>query len=275
MISLRPDFLIGSYISSSNSLANCNKQQPYTLTILLPPTKFIENTQSLAVLIFLNGIRSQSTGLNLQFLQPVFDSSLKQINVTAVTNANKEIELIYFAYVLVDLNKLSTAGYSYSFSTTPINGDFLISGMVGFNTATQTQQIAFFNINKTNSLTCVGFTCTTCLSATSCTATGGQVSGTQCIKCTGGQTFINGIGCTCSSGMNLINGICGTCPAGTSYTAATQACTIICPSNSYLSGTICICNQGYYNISGVCQTCPSGTQYNALTGLCVSTCSSN
>ena len=78
-------------MSSADQLVTCSKQQPYVLPILLPSSTNIPSHQSTATLVFINGIRTIALGFNLQFSQPVYDSALKQINVTVVTNASSAI----------------------------------------------------------------------------------------------------------------------------------------------------------------------------------------
>ena len=99
--------------------------------------------------------------------------------------------------------------------------------------------------------------------------------GTQCVACSGGQTFVTGLGCTCTTGLYLINGVCGSCPSNTVYNSTLQSCSITCGANSIFSGSTCVCYSGYYNISGVCQMCPAGTAYNSVTVSCTSICGAN
>ena len=91
LISTRNDFEVGSYLSSADQLATCSKQQPYILQIQLPLSTKIASHQSTASLVFINGLRTTATGFNLQFSQPLYDSALKMINVTVVTNATSSI----------------------------------------------------------------------------------------------------------------------------------------------------------------------------------------
>lgn len=160
IITSRSDFYAGSYLSTADSLARCQLSQPYVLTIPLPSTARPTPSASLAVLILLNGLRTASTGLSLQFTQPVYDSALGQINTTALTTISQPIQLMYFAYLMVDLSSLSSSGFSYSFSTSSIQGNYLIAGTVGLSTTGL--QTAFFAIKKTAYLPCAGTTCPEC-----------------------------------------------------------------------------------------------------------------
>lgn len=107
-------------------------------------------------------------------------------------------------------------------------------------------------INRTSRLTCVGFTCTTCQTAATCLSQGGQVSGTQCVKCTGNQVLVNGV-CACSSGLNLINGVCQTCPQGTIFNALLNICSNVCSTNQVWLNGACQCAQGFNLVNGQCQ----------------------
>lgn len=138
------------------------------------------------------------------------------------------------------------------------------------NTGSQLQY-AYFSLNKTNTLSCVGFNCNKCLSAAACLANGGNVSSNQCVKCGQNQVFI-ATGCGCSQGYVLISGVCSVCPAGTIYNSASQNC-LACGANSVISNGKCSCSNGFYNISGTCQACPAGTAYNSLLLICSSICS--
>ena len=172
---------------------------------------------------------------------------------------------------------LATSGYTYSFSLSPVSGHFVTSGIIGINTTAATGRIqhAYFGINRTNSLSCVGFTCTGCLSVAGCQAQGGQPVGSQCIKCQNGQTHIPNIGCSCPPGQYLINTQCGKCPTGTNYNSNTKTCIKICGINSIPSGSACICSPGFFNISGTCSTCPPGTVYNPSVNSCTTICKQN
>ena len=130
----------------------------------MPAGQVIPNTDSLAVLILLSGVRTTSPGFVLQFMQPVFDRVLHQINTTAVTNVDREIELVYLSYVVVDLGKLSQAGFRYSFSAGPVVSEFGLAGLVAVNTSAPAIQQAFFGLNRTTNLQCQGFPCSGCQS---------------------------------------------------------------------------------------------------------------
>lgn len=256
----------------TNQLLECNSVQNALISIPALPSPSIPASNTVAILIFVNGIRTQSWLYNLKFQQPVLDITRGLINVTVMTDAIYPIETIFFSYLILDLSRLGSS-FTYSFTATPTSNDLGVSGIVGFSNATNSQvQYAYISLNKTNKLTCVGLTCSKCLSAASCTTSGGVVSGNQCIKCASNQIFVAGSGCICSNGYFLINGACGICPAGTLYSTNTQNC-IVCGLNASLINGACTCNNGYYNVSGNCQTCPAGTVYNRLTLICASICS--
>jgi len=61
------------------------------LTIPVQNIQNIQNTSTLGVLVFINGLRTASNLFNLQFMQPFYDFTLKQINVTAITDATQAI----------------------------------------------------------------------------------------------------------------------------------------------------------------------------------------
>jgi hypothetical protein len=103
---------VGSYLSDGGQLASPNRQQPFNLAIPLPSSLALQNTQSLAVLVLLNGLRTASAGASIQFQLPAYDQALRQINLTVLTNASQPIELLFFSYILVDLGQLTAAGYS-------------------------------------------------------------------------------------------------------------------------------------------------------------------
>lgn len=87
----RNNFYLGNYLSTADSLANCQQTQPYALTIPLPASTRPTPSSSLAVLIILNGIRTNATQLSLQFSPPSYDSTLGQINTTALTTITQRI----------------------------------------------------------------------------------------------------------------------------------------------------------------------------------------
>ena len=105
--------MVGSFLSSADQLASCTRQAPYSLPILLPRNTTLQARPSTAVLVFINGLRTSGIGFELQFRQPVFDGNLKQINLSVVTNISSAIENIQFGYILVDLDLISAAGYSF------------------------------------------------------------------------------------------------------------------------------------------------------------------
>ena len=171
LVSARPEFVLGSALSNGNLLASCTKLQTYSLSFNLPASLVLPNSQSLGILILLSGLSTTSSLFSLQFTQPSLDFNLKQINTSIITNATKEVQIIEIYYVIVDLAKLSSNGFTYSFSLTPTPSDFSLSGLVSINT--QSLQHAYFGINRTARLSCVGFNCPTCLSADSCATAGG------------------------------------------------------------------------------------------------------
>lgn len=87
LVTARTDFYVGTHLSDANQLATCTKQNPFALTILVPSTASVPLSQALAVLVFLNGLRTPSTGFAFQFTQPIYDATLKQINLTVVSTA--------------------------------------------------------------------------------------------------------------------------------------------------------------------------------------------
>jgi hypothetical protein len=107
-------------------------------------------------------------------------------------------------------------------------------------------------VNKTARLSCVGFTCTACQTASSCNSQGGQVSGSQCVRCAGNQVILNGA-CACSSGLYLINGACQACPQGTIYNTILGSCSNLCTSNQVWLNGACQCAQGFSLVNGQCQ----------------------
>lgn len=268
ILASRNNFYLGNYLSSADSLANCQRTQPYALTIPLPASTRPASSSSLAVLILLNGIRTNATQLSLQFSPPTYDSALGQINTTALTSTTQPIELIYFGYILVDLAALTAQGYTYSFSTSAIPGQFVYAGAVAVGSSGLLT--AYFSINRTASLTCLGTSCTDCQSPTSCLALGGQVVANQCVRCAANQTYSAGVGCVCSTGTYLIGSACGVCPSGTTYQSVTKSCVTTCPANSYYTGSACVCSSGYYSISGSCQTCPANSYYTGSACACTS-----
>jgi hypothetical protein len=91
MATARNDFYIGTHLSDANQLATCNRQSPFILTILIPSTANIPLSQSLAVICFINGLRTPSSAFSFQLTQPIYDSALKQINMTVISTATTEI----------------------------------------------------------------------------------------------------------------------------------------------------------------------------------------
>jgi hypothetical protein len=169
--------------------------------------------------------------------------------------------------VIVQLARLTNSLYNYTYSLTPIPSDFSISGLVSINT--QSLQYAYFMINRTARLTCLGFTCNTCQSAASCLSQGGQVSGSQCIKCSGNQVLLNGV-CACSSGLNLVNGVCQACPQGTIYNALLFICSNVCSSNQVWLNGACQCSQGFTLVNGQCQQLKCASNLFSYLGGCYS-----
>lgn len=268
IVSNRKDFVTGSYIADTNSLL-CGGQS--TAVIGIPLTTAISPSNStLAILVFVNGIRTQSWLFNLKFQQPTLDYVRNQINATINTDSNYPIETLYLSYLILDITQLGNS-FAYSFTTSSVQSDFSLSGIVGITKSSSQLQYAYFNLNKTNTLSCVGFSCSKCLSAASCSANGGTVSNNQCVKCGQNQVFTAGSGCGCIQGYLLIAGVCSVCPAGTIYNSASQNC-LACGANAVVSNGKCSCNNGYYNISGTCQTCPAGSAFNSLLLTCSSIC---
>lgn len=163
---------------------------------------------------------------------------------------------------MLDLTKLGLT-FSYTFTTSATSqSDFSWAGLVSFSNSTaSTLQYAYFSINKTNNISCYGFTCDGCLSTASCKSAGGSVTGSVCWKCGPGQSYVLNSGCVC--------------PAGTQLNAITLACDLICPSNSIYQNGKCACSSGFFNISGNCQTCPAGTLYSTLLLNCLNICPNN
>ncbi len=171
----------------------------------------------------------------------------------------------------MDLNKIGQS-YTYSFTSNPIKSDFSFSGIFALSNLTTQVQYGFINLNKTNLLSCAGFSCNACISPASCSSSGGSVLGTQCLKCTQNQVFSSGVGCICRVGFFSINGTCASCPSNSLYNPATQSC-VSCGSNTILANGKCTCSDGFFNISGSCQKCPSGTIFNSLLSICSPRCS--
>jgi len=131
----------------------------------------------------------------------------------------------------------------------------------------QSLQYAYFMVNKTARLTCVGFSCTTCQTTASCLSQGGQVAGSQCVKCVGNQVLLNG-GCACSSGLYLINGACQTCPQGTIYNSVLGTCSNMCSSNQVWLNGACQCAQGFSFVNGQCQQIKCASNLFSYLGGC-------
>jgi len=114
----------------------------------------------------------------------------------------------------------------------------------------------------------VGFDCSGCQTADSCTSLGGQATATQCIKCTSNQIFVNGA-CVCTQGFNLINGTCRSCPPGTLFSSLLNTCSNICTVNQIWSSGSCVCVQGYTLVNGQCQPQPQcASNFFNLSGVC-------
>lgn len=173
--------------------------------------------------------------------------------------------------MIVDLSSFVANGYNYNFSLTSVVSDYSLSGVVAINS--QSFQYAFFAINRTAKLSCVGFSCSSCQTTASCTSLGGQATGSQCIKCSFNQIIINGV-CACSNGQVLINGVCQTCPPGTVFNASLNACASLCTTNQVWSNGACQCIPGYTLISGKCQQLKCGTNEYYYQGIC-NPCPSN
>lgn len=268
IVSNRKDFFAGSYIADTSSLL-CGGQTTAVVGIPLATT-VTPSSSSLAILVFVNGLRSQSWLFTLKFQQPTLDYSRNQINATINTDANYPIESLYLSYLILDITQLSTS-FAYSFTTAPVQSDFSLAGIVGITNSSSQLQYAYFNLNKTNTLSCFGFTCNKCLSAASCLSNGGNVVNNQCVKCSQNQVFTAGLGCSCSQGYVLISGVCSVCPAGTLYNSVSQNC-LVCGANAIVSSGKCSCSNGFYNISGTCQVCPAGSAFNSLLQSCSSIC---
>jgi hypothetical protein len=116
---------------------------------------------SLAVLILLNGLRTASTGLTLQFTQPVYDSALGQINTTALTTISQPIQLMYFAYLMVDLSSLSSSGFLLLLQHLLHPGE-LPHRRGQSDSAPRACRPPSSQSKKTAYLPCVGTTCTEC-----------------------------------------------------------------------------------------------------------------
>jgi hypothetical protein len=165
----------------------------------------------------------------------------------------------------VELGKFTASRYNYSYSLTPASSDFSISGLVSITG--QTLQYAYFMVNRTARLTCVGFTCTTCQTAASCLSQGGLVSGSQCVKCAANQVIVNGA-CACSLGLNLINGVCQACPQGTIYNTVLGTCSNLCTGNQVWVNGACQCSQGFSLINGQCQQVKCASNLFSYLGGC-------
>ena len=271
MVTARPEVLAGSYIADTNQLVECTSQQSALITIPVPSVVSL-SSNSLAMLVFLNGMRTQAWLFNFKLQQPVLDANRGLLNVTVLTNAIYPIETLFLSYLIIDLSKLGSS-FTYAFTTASQPGDFTLSGLVALTNSTSGQlQSAYISLNKTNRLSCTGFTCSNCISASSCTSNSGVVVGNQCVKCGINQVFQAGIGCVCASGYYMINGGCGTCSQGAIYVPVSQSC-LSCGNNAGPFNGACACNTGFYNISGSCQSCSAGTTYSALLLNCVSVCS--
>jgi hypothetical protein len=208
----------------------------------------------------------------MRLQQPVLDTNRGLLNVTVLTDAIYPIETLFFSYLIIDLTKFGSS-FTYAFTTASQPGDFTLSGLVGLiNSSSGQLQSTFVSLNKTNRLSCTGFTCSRCISASSCTSNSAVVVGNQCVKCGNNQVFQPGTGCVCASGFNMINGACGTCSQGAVYLPVSQSC-FSCGRNAGPVNGACVCNTGFFNISGNCQTCAAGTVYSALLLNCVPVCS--
>lgn len=270
MVTARPEVFAGSYIADTNQLIECGSQLSALIPIPVPATLSL-SSNSLAMLVFLNGMRTQAWLFNLKLQQYVLDTNKGLLNVTVLTDAIYPIETLFFSYLIIDLTKLGSS-FTYAFTTASQPGDFTLSGLVALTNSTSGQlQSAYVTLNKTNKLSCTGFTCSKCISASSCTSNNGVVAGTQCVKCGNNQVFQPGTGCVCAIGYYIINGACGTCSQGAVYLPVSQSC-ISCGKNAGPVNGACACNTGFYNISGSCRSCAAGTIYSALLLNCTSIC---
>jgi len=92
LVGSRPDLIAGHYIADASSLLDCNQQNSAELIIPLSlSVPALPSNAAIGVLVFISGLRTQASLFNLQFLQPRYDTSLRQINVTAVTDATLPI----------------------------------------------------------------------------------------------------------------------------------------------------------------------------------------
>ena len=89
LVSNRKDFVVGSYIADTSTLL-CGSQTTAVLGIPLAAAVSPSNS-SLAILVFVNGIRTQSWLFTLKFQQPTLDYSRNQINATFNTDASSPI----------------------------------------------------------------------------------------------------------------------------------------------------------------------------------------
>lgn len=130
LVGNRPDLIIGNYIADTQDLLNCDRKDQTLLTIPVPTRLPGLSARSvIGVIVFLSGIRTQSSAFNLQFIQPTYDFSFRQINVTAKSDSSQPIELLFLTYILMDLSSLSN-DYLIDFSITPRAGQFQFSGVV-------------------------------------------------------------------------------------------------------------------------------------------------
>jgi len=171
----------------------------------------VPQVKGLAILIFINGIRSSSSSLDVLISQPLIDFKLNQINVTVSTLTPQTIEILFFNYLIIDISKISNQ-YSYSFTALPAQSDFSISGIISIISSNSSLQFAFVNFNKTNKFSCSGFICDSCQSIQTCEKLNGYIFNNKCVKCSPTEIFSSSDGCTCKKGFFLINKICGTCP---------------------------------------------------------------
>lgn len=240
-------------------------------SIAIELNRFVGEIRGSAILIFINGIRSPSSSLDIQMFQPLIDVKLNQINVTFSTITPQPIELIFLNYLIIDLSKLSTQ-YTYSFNTGSIQSDFSISGIISITSSSSSVQYAYAHFNKTNKFTCSGFNCDSCQSAQTCRNSNANIYNNRCLRCSINEVFSAAEGCVCKVGFYYINKVCGVCQEGTNYNRERLVCEWTCGSNEVSWNGRCICNNGFYNISGTCRICASGTLYSALLSQCVSRC---
>lgn len=119
-------------------------------------------------------------------------------------------------YLIIDISKLANQ-YTYSFTTSTITSDFVLTGIISIDGHNSSLQYAYINLNKINKFSCSGFNCDSCLSIDTCRQLNGNIFDNKCLRCSSNEIFSNAEGCVCKNGYYRLNKICWICQEGTIY----------------------------------------------------------